>query len=121
MNNAENSKSLSVSTACIGTGLFEGSQVANHFTCASATPARGIDPITWHAMKANSVAALGRARMALTALFRFFFADADETASTRLRTGPSIDRRWQQEDRPKIAATVAIENVQSDDEPQAVV
>jgi len=65
--------------------------------------------------------------MALTALFRSFanandaHANNNETASTRLRTGRSIDRRWQQESRPKIAATVAIENVQSDDEPQAVV
>src|SRR5712672_4447448 len=100
MNSVENSKSLSVSTTCRGTGLFEGSQVTNHFTCAAATPARGIDTITWHAMKATSGAAFGRARMALTALFRSFadandahandaHANDNETASTRLRTGPS--------------------------------
>src|SRR6267154_3240484 len=84
MNSVENSKSLSVSTTCRGTGLFEGSQVTNHFTCAAATPAKGIDTITWHAMKATSEAALGRARMILTALFRSFaHANDNETASTR--------------------------------------
>ena len=62
-------------------------------------------------------------------LFRFF-ADANETASTRSRTGAStgpsiddssIDGRWQQETAPNPDGTVAIENVQSDDEPRAVV
>src|SRR5262249_2953675 len=89
MNSAENSESLSVSTACIGTGLSEGSQVTNHFTCAAATPANGIDMITWHATKAIRVAALGLARMTLTALFTLLcsFANANGTASTRQRTG----------------------------------
>src|SRR5882757_337260 len=117
MNSVENSKSLSVSTTCRGTGLFEGSQVTNHFTCAAATPAKGIDTITWHAMKATSEAALGRARMTLTALFRSFaHANDNETASTRLRTGPSTGpstgastgaehrQAMAKETRPKIAA-----------------
>jgi hypothetical protein len=78
-------------------------------------------------MKAISVAALGRARMALTALFRSF-AHANDS---------NVQRQWDRkhasayrpestgggdkEIRPKIATTVAIENVQSDDQPLAVV
>jgi hypothetical protein len=85
-------------------------------------------------MKATSEAALGRARMTLTALFRSFAHANDNETQARvcvlaqvlarvLAQVPLKHRQAMAKKKPvpKIAATVAIENVQSDDEPQAVV
>src|SRR5215471_1559024 len=63
MKSAANSQNLSVSTACNGIGLSDGSQATNQLTCAWATVANGIAPSGRHAKAATAFAALNRARV----------------------------------------------------------